>query len=275
MKPTVAVLGLGEAGSALAADLAALGLRVRGYDPIPQRSAAGVERVGSELEAIQGAQVILSVNWARVALEVAQTLAPALQSGQLFADLNTAAPRLKQQLAEVVEPTGALFADVALMSPVPGKGLRTPALAAGRGAEAFAAVFAPLGMPLQVVGQQPGAAAARKLVRSVFFKGLAAAVGEALEAARRLGLEAETRQNIAQSLEEANAALIDRLIEGSQRHARRRWEEMKAAATMLEELGLTPHMARASSNWLRDIAGNIVDNIDGDSVNYKASYKQP
>ncbi|MCX7850878.1 NAD(P)-binding domain-containing protein, partial [Thermus sp.] len=95
----VAVLGLGEAGSAIAADLVALGVRVRGYDPIPERSVAGLERVGSELEAVRDAQVILSVNWARVALEVAQTVAPALGPGQLFADLNTAAPALKQSLA--------------------------------------------------------------------------------------------------------------------------------------------------------------------------------
>ena len=35
---TVAVLGLGEAGAAIAGDLAAAGARVRGYDPaVPPR----------------------------------------------------------------------------------------------------------------------------------------------------------------------------------------------------------------------------------------------
>jgi 3-hydroxyisobutyrate dehydrogenase-like beta-hydroxyacid dehydrogenase len=249
----VAVLGLGEAGSAIAADLVALGVRVRGYDPIPERSVAGLERVGSELEAVRDAQVILSVNWARVALEVAQTAAPALGPGQLFADLNTAAPALKQSLAAVLAPTGALFADVALMSPVPGRGLRTPALVSGPGAARFVATIGALGMPVEPVGPEAGAAAARKLVRSVFFKGMAAAVGEALEAARRLGFEQETWQNIAETLAAADARLVDRLVEGSLRHARRRREEMAAAAEMLKALGITPHMAQATEAWLADL----------------------
>lgn len=251
--PVIAILGLGEAGSAIAADLVALGVRVRGYDPIPERSVEGIERVESELEAAQGAEVILSVNWARVALEVAQTVAPTLGPGQLFADLNTAAPALKQALAAVLAPTGALFADVALMSPVPGKGLRTPALVSGPGTARFAEALGALGMPVEPVGPEAGAAAARKLVRSVFFKGMAAAVGEALEAARRLGFEQEARQNIAETLAAADARLVDRLVEGSWRHARRRREEMAAAAAMLRALGLKPHMAQAAEAWLADL----------------------
>jgi len=249
----IAFLGLGEAGGAIASDLIALGVPVRGYDPIPERSVEGLERVGSELEAVQGAAVILSVNWARVALEVAETVAPRLQPGQLFADFNTASPALKKSVAAVLEPTGALFADVALMSPVPGNGVRTPALVSGPGASAFAQRFAALGMPVTEVGPEVGTAAARKLVRSVFFKGMAAAVGEALEAARRLGFEEEARQNIAQTLETADARLVDRLVEGSLRHARRRREEMAAAAAMLRELGLKPHMAQATEAWLADL----------------------
>jgi 3-hydroxyisobutyrate dehydrogenase-like beta-hydroxyacid dehydrogenase len=49
----------------------------------------------------------------------------------------------------------------------------------------------PLGAAVEVVGEKPGEAALRKLLRSVFFKGMAAAVLEALEAARKFGLEAE------------------------------------------------------------------------------------
>ena len=38
--PTIAVLGLGEAGSAIAADLAAAGARVVGFDPVQPRPTA-------------------------------------------------------------------------------------------------------------------------------------------------------------------------------------------------------------------------------------------
>ncbi|WP_018466289.1 NAD(P)-dependent oxidoreductase [Calidithermus timidus] len=249
----VAVLGLGEAGGAIAQDLLGAGAEMVGYDPLPEKGPPGIRRAASEAEAAQGAGVVLSVNWARVALEVAHRVAPVLAPGQVFADLNTAAPALKRALHEVIAPTGALFADIALMSPVPGKGLRTPSLASGPGALAYAERLGPLGAVVEGVGETPGAAATRKLLRSIFFKGLAAAVGEALEAARRLGLEAETRQNIAQTLEEANAALIDRLEEGSRRHALRRQEEMLAAAALLEEVGLRPVMARATAAWLEGL----------------------
>src|SRR5204862_192226 len=150
----------------------------------------------------------------------------ALREGQVFADLNTAAPALKRDLADLIGGTGAAFADVALMRPVPGNGLATPALASGRGAEPFAAALGPLGMPVTIVGEQPGEAAARKLARSVFAKGLAAAIGESLAAAERLGFEEWLYADLARTLESADAALLQRLIDGSRVHAARRVEEM-------------------------------------------------
>ena len=101
-----------------------------------------------------------------------------------------------------------------------------------------------------------GVAASRKLVRSVFYKGLAAAVGEALEAASLMGADAERalRADIAQSLTEANASTVDRLQDGSRLHAVRREEEMAAAAEMLRALHLEPIMAEATRTWLGRIA---------------------
>ena len=102
----------------------------------------------------------------------------------MFADLNTTAPAVKRAAAEVVAARGARFADVALIGPVPARGLRTPALASGPGAARFTEIVGPLGMPVTQIGPQIGAAAACKLARSVFAKGMAAAIGEALEARR-------------------------------------------------------------------------------------------
>ena len=88
----------------------------------------------------------------------------------------------------MIEPTGAAFADVALLQSVPGRGLRTPALASGAGAARFAEHFGAWGMPVEVGTDEPGYAASRKLARSVFLKGLAAAAGEALATGEALGL---------------------------------------------------------------------------------------
>jgi 3-hydroxyisobutyrate dehydrogenase-like beta-hydroxyacid dehydrogenase len=130
---------------------------------------------------------VLSVNAATVALDAAEATLPALRGTTLFADLNTTAPELKRELAALLRRTGAPFADVALLGPVPQRGLGVPALASGPGAQAFAELFGPFGMPVTVVSDDAGDAAALKLVRSVFVKGVSAAVVESVQAAEALG----------------------------------------------------------------------------------------
>jgi 3-hydroxyisobutyrate dehydrogenase-like beta-hydroxyacid dehydrogenase len=253
----VAVLGLGEAGSPIAADLVGAGTRVLGFDP-ERPPPDGVEALPTAVEAAAPAEVVLSVNSAAVALEVAETVAPALGPDHLYADLNTAAPALKRAIATAIEPRGAAFADVALMEPVPDWGARTPALASGRGAERFATSLGAFGMPVTCIGAEPGAAAARKLARSVFMKGQAAAIGEALAAAQRLGCEDWLYADIESTLNRADGRLLRRLVEGSRKHATRRVDEMAAAVAMLEELEVKPRVAAASEAWLRSLAKSRV-----------------
>ena len=120
------------------------------------------------------AKILLSVNWASVAVEVAAEVAPVLQSNQLFADLNTAAPQNKRDVAAIIEKTGALFVDAALMDPVLPKGLGTPVYASGSGAEIFAEKMTPLRMPVTFLDHEAGNAATHKFVRSIVYKGIAA-----------------------------------------------------------------------------------------------------
>jgi 3-hydroxyisobutyrate dehydrogenase-like beta-hydroxyacid dehydrogenase len=249
---TVAVLGLGEAGSALAAGLAARGVQVRSFDPAAPEPPDGVSPAADAAAAAKDADVVLSANAASAAVAVAGELGGQLREGQLYADLNTASPALKREIAAALGGAAA-FADVALVAPVPGNGLATPALVSGDGAERFAELFGPLGMPVSVVGDEPGQAAARKLARSVFAKGVAAAVGEALAAAERLGCADWLYEDIERTFRQANSALLRRYIEGSRAHAARRVDEMAAAVAMLEELGVEPRIATAAEGWLRQL----------------------
>lgn len=248
----VAVLGLGEAGSAIAADLYAAGAVVRGFDPRAP-AGAGVKPCTGDADACRGAAVVVSLTCAHEAEGALVAALPAMGRDAIYADLNTASSGLKAHLAGLAAAAGAGFADVALMAPVPGSGLRTPMLAAGPAAQAFAALFGPLGASVDVLPGPPGTAAARKLVRSVFYKGLAAAVIEALRAARAAGCEPWLRDNIRQELASASAATLDRLEQGSVRHALRRTDEMAAAAEQLRGLGVPPRIATASEQWLRQL----------------------
>ena len=241
----IAVLGLGEAGSVIAHDLVAAGAVVRGYDPAV---AAGprITDTASEAEAARGADLVLSVNSAKAAVDAFRAGRTGLRPGALWADLNTASPGLKRELASIAEAGGVPFADVAMMAPVPGRGLRVPMLASGDGAERYARLLTPLGAGIEVLPGPAGLAATRKLLRSVFYKGMAAAIVEALEAARAAGHEQWLREHIAAELTEADVRSVERFVDGTARHAVRRAAEMEAAADMLTELGVPPAMADGS-----------------------------
>jgi 3-hydroxyisobutyrate dehydrogenase-like beta-hydroxyacid dehydrogenase len=246
----VAVLGLGEAGGRLAADLVALGVEVHGYDPMTTSAPEGVARADDPTAAVSGSTAVLALTTAATALGAAESALPGLSAGAIYADLNTASPALKHDIAALVAGAGARFADVALLGPVPAHGLGTPALASGPGALAFADAFRPLGMPVEVVSDRPGDAATLKLLRSVFMKGLAASVLESLRAADAAGHASWLEGEIAAVIGEP---LLERLVEGSRRHAVRRVDEMEAACKLLLELGVEPRVAGASASVLAEL----------------------
>ena len=185
--PTVAVLGLGEAGSRLAGDLAEAGAEVRAYDPAG-REVDGVARASETEAAVAGADVVLSLTSAAAALGAAAAALPALAHGSIYADLNTAAPELKREIAALVGAAGARFADVALIGAVPATGLaHAGARLRGRRPGVRRRASARSGCRSRWSPSRPGDAATLKLLRSVFMKGIAAAAIESLQAAEAAG----------------------------------------------------------------------------------------
>jgi 3-hydroxyisobutyrate dehydrogenase-like beta-hydroxyacid dehydrogenase len=253
---TVAVLGFGEAGGTIARDLAAAGVRVRGYDPaVP--APPGVTGAASDADACQGADLVLSLTTASEAEKALEQALPGLggtsrphgagapegagrRSGTatqaVYADANTASAGLKQGLAATADQAGVPFADIALMAAVPGRGLHTPMVVSGPAAADVARLLGACGASVSVLAGPAGAAATRKLLRSVFYKGMAAAAIEALQAARAAG------------------CTLARLERGSYQHARRREHEMAAASDLLDELSVPPRVCRASQRWLNQLA---------------------
>src|SRR5215468_295116 len=100
--PVVAVLGLGEAGSAIAADLAAAGAVVRGFDP-RVRPGPGVTACAGDADACRGAAVVVSLTCAHEAEEALTTALPGIGPGAVYADLNTASAEAKVHLAGLAE----------------------------------------------------------------------------------------------------------------------------------------------------------------------------
>jgi 3-hydroxyisobutyrate dehydrogenase-like beta-hydroxyacid dehydrogenase len=169
-----------------------------------------------------------------------------MRPGAAWADLNTASPGVKAELAEIGRARGIDVTDIAMMAPVPGKGLKVPMLASGEGAGKVAEQLGALGARVEVLDGPAGLAATRKLLRSVFYKGMSTSIVEALEAARAAGYEDWLREHIADELTKLDAETVDRVVAGTRQHAVRRGAEMEAAAQMLTELGVPPLMADAS-----------------------------
>ncbi|WP_263262316.1 NAD(P)-dependent oxidoreductase [Pseudomonas sp. RIT-PI-S] len=277
--PRVALIGFGEAGGILATDLAAQGLAVSTYDrllaqaasraPLEARAGeAGVRLADSAAAAAEGADWVISAVTAGSALDVARQLAPHLQAGQLFIDINSVAPNTKRSARDAIEAAGASYIDAAVMAPVPPKRLQTPILLGGRRAAALLPELAALGMNVRAVSEEVGVASAIKMCRSILIKGLEALTAEAMTTARRYGAEAEVLRSLHQSFPEMgwDGAQPHYLISRIAEHGRRRAEEMEEVAKTAGDVGVIPHMSQATVHAQR----GLVDAMAAQGLAYAA-----
>lgn len=249
----VAVFGLGEAGALIAGDLARAGVPVAAFDPAQVATPEGVARATAPTAAVAAADAVLAITGAAEAADALHQALDHIPSGALYADFSSSTAMLQRELAATADRYNLVFADVAVMSTVPGKGLRVPVLTAGPGAQRFADTFAPLGMPVTVISDAAGDAATRKLLRSVVMKGLAATVIEALRAGHAAGCGDWLWRNIVEEITAADGALLTRLVQGTGKHATRRLHEMEAAQAALQELQIAPLLTAATVENLRRI----------------------
>lgn len=252
---TIAVLGLGEAGRLYARGLAHAGATVRGHDPHHWLGDRDVPQLATLADTLAGVDVALSLVSGQAAASVARDALAHMPAGSVYADLNTAAPEVKQRVAALANDRGLAMADVAVLAPVVRDGHRTPLLASGSGARQLAERLEPYEVPVDVLDGDAGDAARLRLLRSVFMKGLAALVLEGTGAARSIGAEEWLRAQMATELGPDGANLVDRLIEGTRRHAARREHEVRAALDVVEETGQPVDMTRATLAWFERIVG--------------------
>jgi 3-hydroxyisobutyrate dehydrogenase-like beta-hydroxyacid dehydrogenase len=257
-------IGFGEAGFHIAKGLwEATGVRVFAFDVnthAPRRGELIQQRVSESkatlvetLQALtQTCDVLLSVVTAHSAVQAATACAPFLGAHHIFADLNSVSPSTKRQIAQQILPSGAHFVEVAVMAPVPPYGHRVPMLLNGPSAQTLYAQLAPLGMKLDVMDAQMGAAAATKLCRSIVVKGLEALLFECVLAASCFGAEERVFASLDESFPNMDwqrlaSYMIGRVVV----HGERRAHEMDEVAAMLRENDIEPMMAEAIANRQR------------------------
>lgn len=264
----IAMVGFGEAGSILGADLAAGGREVVTYDILldaePTRAAmlekarrARVRTADSFDAAVQGADLVVSAVTAASSADVARNASKALRAGQIFLDINSCSPATKRSNAQDVQSSGADYVEAAVMAPVPPQRLKVPMLLGGARAAELAPVLSALGLNATPISEQIGVASAVKMCRSVVIKGLEALTLESMLAARRFGAEKEVLASLQGTFPQMGWQdnLPDYLVSRAAEHGRRRAAEMREVAHTLEDVGIEPTMALATAarqDWLID-----------------------
>lgn len=254
----IALIGFGEVGRRFADDM--LGhpaLALSTYDILREDGAkrVGYERAASERHvearesaraACEGAHLVVSAVTAANTEKVAAEAAGFLKSGQIFFDINSAAPGTKQRASEHLAKAGADYVEGAVMAPVKKPGIRVPILAGGKRAEETAERLNALGFNIKAISAEIGHASATKLCRSIVIKGLEALLVDCAKASAHSGVQ----ENVFASLQETFPsidwhALAEDMKERVATHGIRRSEEMREAGEMLAEFGFDPALALA------------------------------
>ena len=271
----IALLGFGEAGSAIARGLCAEAgwrgvakpgdnapRRVIAIDTALDKDARGTA-LGKEARkldvaisadytaALSEADLVICAVQGEHALTAAKSAAPLLKKGAHYLDLCTVTGRMADEDRAEIETGGGRYVDVAVMGGFFKSGIKAKMLVAAADGEAAVAWMNDNGFDAKYLGLRPGSASSVKMVRSVLMKGLEALGIEALVTAQRQGILEEVLDCF------GDVDLVDfrehvaSLVQTHVVHARRRWEEMGLVAKTLRETGVEPLMTETTEKSLR------------------------
>ncbi len=253
----ICLLGFGEVGQTLAADLRERGAQNlvawdlkfadRNGDLVKRAQAMSVEAAASAQQAAKGASLVLSAVTAAQDVAAAQSFAAHLDDEAFFVDLNSASPSVKQQAQAVIDTGSGRYVEAVIMAPIAPKRIASPILLGGLHAKACEALVRNVGFSgVETFSDRVGQASAAKMCRSVIIKGLEALLTESLLSARHYGVENTVIESLNNLLPGHDWRSLARyMISRSLLHGVRRAEEMREVALTVSEGGLSPWMSSA------------------------------
>ena len=268
---SLAFIGFGEAGLAIAETLSASGLAtgMRAHDikltdhdhkiAAAMRArieGAGVTACDTARDAVEAADIVICVVTADQAAKAAGTAARHLAAGALWLDMNSCAPGTKQIAAGPVNAAGGTYVDVAVMAPITPRGHETAMLATSAEADSVAARLAEAGLAPRFVGSDIGRASTIKMLRSVMVKGMEALTVECFRAAVKAGVASEVAASLDASQTDMGwAEQTSYNMERMTEHGIRRAAEMREVAKTLRALEIPPAMTTGTIAWQDDMGG--------------------
>src|SRR5579863_1088478 len=263
-RPSIAFIGFGEAGQAIAAGLRDEGVeRMSAWDILFPHSAgerlrqaaaaSGVDCANSAADAVRKTDIVVSAVTAASSVEAALSVKAHLAGKPFVLDINSVSPGRKQETAKLLGD-GARYIDVAVLASIHPARHKTPMLIAGADAEAVAPTLDALGMRASIAGVEIGAAAAIKMVRSVMIKGIEALTLECFLAAARAGVIDEVAASMKNNYPGLDwGKIVPYNLERMASHGERRAAEMEEVADTLRELGVEPLMTTATVKRQREM----------------------
>jgi 4-hydroxy-4-methyl-2-oxoglutarate aldolase len=242
------VVGHGSVGSFVAARLVERGVRTLVFDPAPRLAIVHGERIDNPAET--RCDYVISCVSPEAADAVPGLVAAALDPDGTFFDWNTVSPELKRLIRTDV---AARTIDVALLDSLDAD-VRRPTLAiSGIGSAEAARLLEMYGFRVLVAGEEVGAAATLKYLRSIFMKGLEALVLEYASLATRIDGEPIVRESLESNLGPQFTTFMDLLVTTNRIHAERRSQELAGALAVFADGG-EPRLSAAAVEVLHQAA---------------------
>ncbi|MFJ5925651.1 3-hydroxyisobutyrate dehydrogenase [Kitasatospora sp. NPDC092948] len=257
MTHEIAFVGLGNMGGPMAANLAAAGHRVTGYDLAgtarTRAAERGVATAGSAAEAVAGADLVVTMLPAgQHVLDAYRELTSAAAPGALFVDCSTIAVGDARSAAELARAAGHRAVDAPVSGGVAGAEAAGLTFMVGAEDADFAAVqpvLAAMGRRIVHCGGS-GAGQAAKICNNMILGVSMIAVGEAFVLGESLGLGHQALFDVASAASGQCWALTSNCpVPGPvpASPANRDYAAGFAAALMAKDLGLAADAATASA----------------------------
>ncbi len=267
------IIGFGEVGSAFGAHLLQGAAKVYVTDPRltggPSEDGARVKPAGTSAEVVDDiptlvsqSEICLSVVTPGAAMEVARLAGAAWQNG-LFIDFNSVSPLEKRQMSALF-PAGA-FVGGAILGSVAGEGAKARLALDGTSAERAQDLLKAASFNSVAVGRSIGSAAALKMCRSVFMKGIECVLVETLLAAAQFQMTEPVLETVEDTFRNYGfRPMVEMLVTTHALHCGRRADEMQRVAVMLSGMRLPNDMSEASSAFLsRSDSSGITQHFNG------------
>jgi 3-hydroxyisobutyrate dehydrogenase len=190
---SVAVLGLGTMGAAMAQRLVDAGLDVRVWNRSPEKASTfGDRAAGSAAEAVEGADAVLTMLFdADSVRAVADDVLPAMRPGAIWLQSSTTGPAAAEEFGARAREAGIRFLDAPVLgTKAPAEQGKLTALLAGDDADVdeVQPVLDAISVKQVRVGAPPQASAL-KIAANAWIATVTAGIAQSLTIAERLGVD--------------------------------------------------------------------------------------